>query len=280
MIEPRRRSQPHKFTRTILALVTDCPICSSKRERLYHGTVLGKYGVDYLFCSYCGLLQTEAPYWLEEAYSDAIALSDTGIIGRNNSVIRKLTPILFLMFGRKGRYLDVAGGYGLLTRMMRDVGFDFYWSDPYCRNIFARGFEGESIRQDYSAVTAIEVLEHTENPLGFVRESLEKAGASTVLLTTELYSGGRPPPIENWWYYALSTGQHISFFHRRTLFEIAKRLSLYCYSHKNVHMFSKRRLPHFAFALATGKASFVLSHLVRLRMRSLTLADHELLVNR
>ncbi len=38
-------------------------------------------------------------------------------------------------------FLDYAGGYGVFTRLMRDIGFDFYWHDPYTQNLFANGFE-------------------------------------------------------------------------------------------------------------------------------------------
>ena len=36
--------------------------------------------------------------------------------------------------------LDIGGGTGLLTRLLRDVGFEAQWSDEYCDNIFAQGF--------------------------------------------------------------------------------------------------------------------------------------------
>jgi hypothetical protein len=39
---------------------------------------------------------------------------------------------------KNGTFVDIGGGYGLLTRLMRDRGFDFYWKDPHCENIFAK----------------------------------------------------------------------------------------------------------------------------------------------
>jgi hypothetical protein len=46
---------------------------------------------------------------------------------RNISIAKKLAGILYFMDKRRGRgkYLDVAGGHGMLTRIMRDYGFDF-----------------------------------------------------------------------------------------------------------------------------------------------------------
>jgi len=45
-----------------------CRLCGGE-ARLYGGrSVLGKYEVAYYECGQCGSLQTEEPYWLEEAY--------------------------------------------------------------------------------------------------------------------------------------------------------------------------------------------------------------------
>jgi len=80
------------------------------------------------------------PYWLDEAYGDAISVLDTGLIQRNLHIAERLAPLLYFLFDHKAPYLDVAGGYGMLVRLMRDIGFDFYWSDKYCRNLFAECF--------------------------------------------------------------------------------------------------------------------------------------------
>lgn len=98
---------------------------------VFSAQVLGKYPADFERCASCGFLRIVNPHWLEEAYSGAIAATDTGLVARNIDVARKLAVFLyFVLPGRgAGRFLDVAGGYGMLTRLMRDYGFDFYWSD-------------------------------------------------------------------------------------------------------------------------------------------------------
>ena len=54
----------------------------------------------------------------------------------------------YIFFNKNVAYLDVDGGYGMLTRLMRDYGFHFYWTDPYCQNILARGFEVEKVQKN------------------------------------------------------------------------------------------------------------------------------------
>ena len=46
-----------------------------------------------------------------------------------------------VFFKSNGSIVDYGGGYGLLVRLMRNSGFDFYRYDPYCANFFAKGFE-------------------------------------------------------------------------------------------------------------------------------------------
>ena len=84
-------------------------------------------------------MQTEKPFWLEESYKNPINISDTGILERNLHNARLMKNILFIIFGSKCSCLDYSGGYGTYETM-RDIGFDFFWHDPYTQNLFA-GFE-------------------------------------------------------------------------------------------------------------------------------------------
>lgn len=252
---------------------SSCPVCGGGRGVSFTAKVLQKYDVPYLYCDFCGLLQARSPHWLEEAYQSAIADADTGLLDRNYRCVRRVAPLLYSLGMQNCKFLDVAGGYGVFTRLMRDVGFDFYWSDPYCANAVARGFERERANPPFAAVTALEVFEHVTDPLEFSRKVLSETECSTFIFSTLLFRG-QPPPVD-WWYYVFNTGQHISFYQARTLQVIAESLGLYLYSTADFHMMSTRKISDIGFRLVTGRCSSICFSYLRRRMRSRTLSDHE-----
>lgn len=244
--------------------------------------VLNKYQAHYEVCNECGFLRVHEPHWLEEAYSSAIAQADTGLIMRNIAIADKLAGVLYWLLNERGggRYLDAAGGYGMLTRLMRDMGFDFYWRDKYCNNLLAVGFEYRQSFGACRAVTAMEVLEHVTDPVLFIEETLAFSGANTLLFTTELYEGAPPEP-EAWWYYAFSTGQHIGFFQRRTLAAIAGRLGLHFATANGIHVLSKNAVNERVLGAVTGRwFSRLAPWWVRRRLGSKTMADHHLMLQK
>eukprot|EP00388_Colpodella_angusta_P007073 GDKJ01020290.1.p2 GENE.GDKJ01020290.1~~GDKJ01020290.1.p2 ORF type:complete len:259 (+),score=15.16 GDKJ01020290.1:2469-3245(+) len=250
-----------------------CPICANQIKRVFNHEILKQYSVDYFFCEKCGLLQTEEPFWLNEAYSSAIATADTGLVQRNISIAAKLSVILFCEFSSHANYLDVAGGYGMLVRMMRDIGFHFYWDDKFCQNLLAKGFEKNQNRNEIAAITAFEVLEHVHDPLAFIKGMLEENGTTTLIFTTELFEGA--PPSTDWWYYAFETGQHISFYQPKTLQYIAEKLNLKFYSANGMHIFTRKNINHLKLKFITGKFNFILKTIIRRQLQSLTLSDHQ-----
>lgn len=239
----------------------------------FEAQVLSRYEVKYFYCETCGFLQTEKPYWLVEAYRDAIAEEDTGLVARNFQIADTLIAYLYLLFGRNGRYLDVAGGIGLLTRLMRDAGFDYYWSDTYSVNVLARGFEATP-EEKFTAVSAFEVLEHVYEPFDFLAECMEHSEAGTVVFSTVLFD--KEVPGKDWWYYSFDSGQHISFYQARTLKALAKRLDANLYTRGTFHVLSKKRLNGIkVFLLQNALTRRLLTRLLRGWLRSKTLQDHD-----
>lgn len=60
-----------------------CKICAKQSNQIFKTKILNKYDISYFHCKHCGFLQTEEPYWLDEAYAESINMSDTGYMQRN-----------------------------------------------------------------------------------------------------------------------------------------------------------------------------------------------------
>lgn len=256
-----------------------CRICSSVTRPAFTHRVLSKYDCGFYFCDNCGVLQSENPHWLDEAYASPVASADTGVLWRNLYLARLTSVVLYFLFDRRGRFLDAAGGYGIFTRLMRDIGFDYYWTDKYSPNLTARGFEAEAgPGAPYTAVTAFEVMEHLPDPIAFVGELLETTGTDTILFTTELFSG-EPPAPDDWYYYAFPTGQHITFYQRSTLELIGSRFGMKFYSLGMLHIWTRAKLNPLALRLLTVPGVVdLLSRVPKRSLESRIMPDHETLI--
>lgn len=124
---------------------------------------MGKYDVAYYTCDHCGLLETEKPYWLSEAYTDTIPKTDEGLLRRNIYFADKVEKVIRKYFDTQKEYLNYGGGYGFFTRLMRDRELRFWHTDLYCKNLF--GYDAEEGRT-YELITAIEVFEHFRASVG------------------------------------------------------------------------------------------------------------------
>lgn len=233
----------------------NCPVCAAAARPLFTTTVLRKYAASYGYCAACDHIFADQPTWLKEAYSESIAREDTDIAARNIFTALRLAAINYLVLGDRGlgRYVDTAGGYGLLTRLMRDLGFDYYWSDAYSDNLFARGFEADASQGACLAVSAIEVLEHTPQPLEFIRHTLSVHRSDILIFTTETFPDNAPPEADRWGYYAFDTGQHIAFFSRKGLSLLARKLGMHYTPLGRLHIFSRQPLATWKLRLASHK---------------------------
>tara|TARA_R110001592_G_scaffold155601_2_gene385546 strand:+ start:1735 stop:2532 length:798 start_codon:yes stop_codon:yes gene_type:complete len=255
-----------------------CPITGNVMTHAFSETLLNKYKVNYFYCEESGFLKAEKPYWLEEAYQDAIANTDTGLVARNLKNSEWLEPILHNLFDANSKFVDVSGGYGLLTRCLRDRGFDCFSIDVYCQNLFASAFEPpEGISAN--CLFAFEVLEHIENPYDFLVENFSKYSCNSILFSTLTFDGELPN--KDWWYYSFETGQHISFFQPKTLKLMGEKLGVYYYNlSPELHFYSKDKLTPLSLALIKNKRlrKFYAAH-VRKKRKKLgkTWDDHLLM---
>lgn len=63
-----------------------CKICNQENSAIFSSQILNKYSIEYFYCDNCNFLQTEEPYWLDEAYANSINQSDVGYMNRNITI--------------------------------------------------------------------------------------------------------------------------------------------------------------------------------------------------
>lgn len=252
-----------------------CPICGNLGRNVFRGKIMRKYEIQYYQCAKCGFLYTEKPYWIEEAYKDSITNVDTGIMQRTIDNALVTNVIINSFYNRNAFFLDYGGGYGIFTRMMRDLGYDWLWYDKYSKNLVARGFEFGSLDK-IELISAFELFEHFEKP----QDELERlfSISKSVLFSTLIYDEGLAyKPFEEWWYYVPETGQHISFYSKRTLEYIAEKYHVYYYMiSSGLHLFTDKKLNRYKLKLIcnTKMASFLQYHIYRkARRRGLAGSD-------
>ena len=247
----------------------NCRLCLSKSSYVFKKKLL-QFSVSYFQCQRCGYLQTEEPFWLEDAYKEEINLTDTGLASRS---IHNLGVVLAFILSseiKKALLLDYSGGYGLLTRLLRDSGVNAFWSDKYCKCLFSRGFEDNG-NTKYDIVTSFEVLEHLHNTKKELKEIFKKG--ENFIFTTCLYHKNVP---SDWCYFGSEHGQHIGFYTRRSMQYISKQNNFfYNCVFNSYHIFTKNRFSiyKFYFYYIIVRA-FSAHHLV---FKSKTWTDHMLL---
>lgn len=256
----------------------NCKLCGAETGPFGELVVLARHRARYRRCTACGYVFVEDPDWLEEAYADqAIAALDTGIVMRNLWLAEAVDALLRWRFRGVRSALDYGAGSGLFVRLMRDRGYDFRWTDPYCQNLFALGFEaGPDGRFDFA--TCFEVIEHLADPLPVFAELAKRA--PTLLVSTELLPDTRNRPGE-WHYYTPDTGQHIGFFTAASLAGVARKLGRHFASDgRMLHAFSSEPLdPRWLRTIAKRRRA---RWLLRLRHKRapLTWSDAEALAGR
>lgn len=87
-----------------------CRICGAELVDFAKARLLHKYDVEYYRCSRCGAVMTANPYWLDEAYSDAIVDADIGLLMRNNYYAPRVSAIMNMCFSNSVINIDYAGG--------------------------------------------------------------------------------------------------------------------------------------------------------------------------
>ena len=173
--------------------------------------------------------------------------------------------VILAGFDPNARFIDWGGGYGVFTRLMRDIGYDFYWSDRYCQNLFAKQFAADP-KQSYELLTAFEVFEHLVDPLSEISTMLAR---SRNILFTTVIPPSDPDKLANWWYLTLEHGQHVSLYSLKSLQLLAERFGLHLTSDGvDTHLLAVKPVSERLFKTIArdSKATWVLR---RLKVRKL-----------
>lgn len=255
-------------------LLMNCKICSHVTRKIFSSILMNKYKINYFYCNNCGFLSTEEPYWLDEVYANPISKFDTGHIIRNIRLADQMTTLLSIFFDAKGRFVDYAGGNGILVRIMRDIGFDYYWNDKYAQNLYSSRFEWDinSAKLEVEAVTIFESFEHFVEPMQELKQLLSIS--KNIIFTTELLPNPIPLPNE-WWYYTLERGGHISFYSEKTLKYIATQNGLHYFHLNNLHIFTKKNNISNLKLKILKLNKLGLNKLLSRRLKSRTWKDYE-----
>ncbi len=190
-----------------------CRLCSGPIQKQFTLRVLEKFDVAYSKCLLCASLQCERPYWLGEAYQSNLALLDTGVAQRNLANLAATYPVSRIL-GLKN-LVDHGGGDGLLCRLLRDYGLNCFVNDKYATVSYARGFCTPNFARP-ELLLAFEVLEHFENPCNDL-DALFRTNPDAIFASTGIFSDQGP----DWWYLTPETGQHIFFYSRQALRQVA-----------------------------------------------------------
>ncbi|MFH0909275.1 MAG: class I SAM-dependent methyltransferase [bacterium] len=227
-----------------------CRACGNPTSEHGRAVILSRHNATYWRCTSCGYIQTDVPWWLDEAYGEAIAASDVGLVSRNLEYAEITRSLIHACFNTDSQFVDYGGGYGLLVRLLRDAGLDFRRYDPLCRNILAQGLDAAPGEEpSCNLVTAFEVFEHLVDPVDGLSRMLQFS--RNVFLSTLLVTDPAPAPGA-WWYYCLETGQHVGLFTLKSLHALAQRFELNFVSDGvRLHLFTERSIPSWKFRIAT-----------------------------
>ena len=111
------------------------------------------------------------------------------------------------------------------------------------------GFEYSKKDNKVDFITSFENYEHFVYPMADIGKIYKLS--HKILFSTQLLPNPIPKP-EEWWYYGLEHGQHVSFYSKKTLKYIADKFSLQYYPINNgLHFFSDKRMSPILWFLIT-----------------------------
>lgn len=209
-----------------------CPVCGAhcgllgvvdfnKSCEEQRGLVLPRANIPvrYVVCSGCGFcFAPDICAWPPEEferkiYNDSYAQIDPDYVDarpRNNVSVMKA---IFRSPGQSVRHLDYGGGNGMLSRLLREAGWNSVSYDPLSdRNTDPAGLGR------FDLISAFEVFEHVPDVQGLMRDLRALLVEDGMVVFSTMTSDGEIHPQRplTWWYASPRNG-HISLFSSASL---------------------------------------------------------------
>ncbi len=221
---------------------THCRLCRSATSQVFTRTVLFTHQVAYFHCPSCGGLQTEFPYWLTASrvpQSECFNGGNASQILTNFLLLRRVLEILNVR--PKDRCVDFAGESGLFSRLMRDIGYQFFNFSKVGVNFtnaeFCVGGTWDKFNRSVRLTTIFNKAENFIDPLA-EWDAIFSTTTDYILGSTEIYSG----QDSNWDYLAPESGQRTFFYSPATLAQIAMRHRWSAYTLGNYFLLARAPL--------------------------------------
>lgn len=199
---------------------TRCPICGETATPLFRITVRQSIDTHVVQCNGCTFTFLPQSDWLHASFGDELQREDVGALDRNLLVADFLRPLIRSLSNQDITCVDWGGGYGLLSRLMRDRGINFHNYDEHTKQLFYSPAIATS-DEVFDLLTLIEVSLHFTDPVEDFRKLMSRS--SLVFFTCVV----PPDPIpSDWWYLMPRTGQHVAMYPIESLRRIAEILDV------------------------------------------------------
>ena len=200
--------------------------------------------VQYLICQSCGFAWApEFATWTPADFEREIYNAGYAEVDPDHLEIRPRASAETLLGSfpdphRPARHLDYGGGAGRLSELLRQAGWDPFFSGPGCSKP-----EGH-----YQLISCFEVFEHVSDVAQLAQRLDELLAPDGLILVSTLVSDGQILPGRplSWWYAAPRNG-HISLHSGRSLGILATRQGWTAASFSpGLHLFWRGDFPAWA----------------------------------
>lgn len=212
----------------------ECKLCHSETELAFSKATPAGKSISYYQCKSCFSLQT---YFKGSSNKEKFEPSKVSKTLKSFFCLPQLLEILEV---KKEKFcLDIDSSSGLFTRLMRDMGFNFYACHDKTKEIFSQGFSDKKLEQNYHLLTLLNVVEFFKDP-DKEWKSVFDLDPEWVLISTPIYLNQG----SDWKNLTLPQARDQLFYSADALAQVAQKYNRTAYSLGPFTMMSKQALNH------------------------------------